>query len=84
MNNMLMLDTIPLMKSIDFKDRSKAEYYQVDIRYDSFQVLRVKYREGTLGFTPNCPYDLLHEQLVYMKGYLNILEERVKLGDFDL
>lgn len=82
MNN--ILDTIPLMQSKEYKDRSKAEYYQLKIRHDSLQALLVKYKEGTLGFTPNCPYDLLHEQLVYMKGYLSILEARIKLGDFDL
>ena len=81
---MYMIDTIPLMKSKEYKDRSKAEYYQLKIRHDNLQALLVKYREGTLGFTPNCPYDLLHEQLVYMKGYLDILEKRAEIGDFDL
>ena len=81
---MNILDTIPLMQSKEYKDRSKAEYYQLKIRHDRLSDMLTKYREGTLDFTPNCPYDLLHEQLVYMKGYLSILEERVKLGDFEL
>ena len=81
---MNILDTISLMQSKEYKDRAKAEYYQLKIRWNNLQALLVKYREGTLGFTPNCPYDLLHAQLVYMKGYLSILEERIKLGDFEL
>ena len=79
-----MLDTIPLMKSIDFKDRVKAEYHQLKIRHDGLSKMLEKYREGDLGFTPNCPYDLLHTQLVYMEGYMHILEERAEIEDIEL
>ena len=79
-----MLDTIPLMKSIDFKDRVKAEYRQLKIRHDGLSKMLEKYREGTLDFTPNCSYDLLHTQLVYMEGYMRILEERAVIEDIEL
>ena len=82
MNN--MLDTIPLMKSIDFKDRVRAEYHQLRIRHDGLSKMLEKYREGTLDFTPNCSYDLLHTQLVYMEGYMRILEERAEIEGIEL
>lgn len=43
-----------------------------------------KYRKGTLEFTPNCPYELLHMQLVIMKVYRDRLEERAKIENIDL
>ena len=43
-----------------------------------------KYKEGTLGFKPNCDYDLLHTQLVYMECYMNVLEERAKVEGIKL
>ena len=44
----------------------------------------IKYRQGTLDFVPNCSYDLLHTQLVYMEAYRDILEERAKIEHIDL
>ena len=79
-----LLATVPLMQSEDFKDRSKAEYYQLKIRYERLSKMLEKYREGTLDFTPNCSYDLLHTQLVYMEGYMRILEERAVIEDIEL
>ena len=79
-----LLDTIPLMQSKDFKDRAKAEYRQLKIRHDRLSDMLTKYREGDLGFTPNCSYDLLHTQLVYMEGYMKVLEERAIIEFIDL
>ena len=38
-----------------------------------------KYATGTLSFTPSCSYEVLFEQLVYMRGYMRILKERAKV-----
>lgn len=81
---MNLLDTIPLMTSDDFKDKTKAEYYQLQIRHEGLARILKGYREGTLDFTPNCPYDLLHAQLVYMECYMNVLEERAVIEDIEL
>ena len=43
-----------------------------------------KYRNGTLDFTPNCSYDLLHEQLIYMSSYLRVLKERARIENIEL
>lgn len=36
------------------------------------------YFDGKLDHEPRCTYNLLHEQYVYMKRYLDILEYRVE------
>ena len=81
---MILKDTIDLMNSSDFKDRVRAEYYQLKIRHEGLSKMLKGYREGTLDFTPNCSYDLLHTQLVYMECYMNVLEERAEVEDIEL
>lgn len=81
---MNLKDTIQLMLSDDFKERFKAEYYQLNKRIAGLQGMLIQYRQGTLDFVPNCSYDLLHEQLVYMELYREILEERAKIENIDL
>lgn len=81
---MKLQDTIELMNSGDFKDRIKAEYYQLKIRRDGLKEMLKKYKEGTLEFTPNCDYDLLHTQLVYMEGYMVVLETRAEIENIKL
>ena len=46
---MELQDTIELMKSSDFKDRFKAEYYQLDIRIKKLSDMLDKYKAGTLN-----------------------------------
>ena len=43
-----------------------------------------KYQAGTLDFTPNCSYDLLHEQLIYMRQYLRVMRERAQIEKIDV
>ena len=81
---MTLQHTIELMNSGDFKDRFKAEYYQLKIRCDGLKKMLKKYKEGTLEFTPNCDYDLLLTQLVYMEGYMVVLETRAEIENIKL
>ena len=81
---MKLQDTIKMMDNADYKERFKAEYYQLKIRYEGLARLLKGYREGTLNFTPNCSYELLHTQLVYMECYMNVLEERAKIENVEL
>ena len=81
---MELKETIEMMTSSDFKDRTRAEYYQLKIRHEGLTRMLKGYREGTLDFTPNCSYDLLHTQLVYMECYINVLEERAKIENIEL
>lgn len=41
-------------------------------------------KAGTLPFKPTFDYELLYEQLVYMKAKLRVLEERAKIEDINL
>ena len=79
-----LAETALLMQSDDFKDRFKAEYFQLAIRISGLEKMLEKYRSGTLAFNPNSSYELLHEQFVYMKNYIKVLEERAKLEGIDL
>ena len=81
---MKLQDTIELMNSKDFKDGTRAEYYQLKIRHEGLARMLKKHKEGTLEFVPNCDYDLLHTQLVYMECYMNVLEERAKIENIEL
>lgn len=67
-------DTIPLMVSEDYRDRLKAEYFQL--------VLRIKKLEIRLEEVSD---ELLGAQLTIMEAYRKILKERLsKEGIKDL
>ena len=76
--------TIKLMKSEDYKERFKAEYYQTKIRYDKLHTMIVKYEAGKLDFTPSCDIDLLKKQKRAMGEYLYCLEVRAEIEEIVL
>ena len=75
---------IELMKSEDYKDRFRAEYYQLEDRIDKLANMLEKYKAGTLNFTPSCSYELLSYQLQTMNAYKRVLEERAEIEGIDL
>lgn len=81
---MELKDTIDMMMSSDYKERFKAEYYQLKIRYIKLQDMVNKYDNGTLGFEPNCSIKRLKYQLRAMSDYLNIMQDRAIWEDIDL
>lgn len=81
---MELKDTIELMQSDDYKERFRAEYFQLKIRADKLSAFLVKYANGELDFTPSCSYDCLYEQYVYMKNYQHQLEVRARCESIDL
>ena len=81
---MQLKDTIEMMTSEDFKERFKAEYNQVKIRYDKLDEIIVKYEAGTLNFTPLCSLELLKEQKKYMGCYIRCLKIRAEIEGIDL
>lgn len=81
---MELKDTIDLMTSADYKERFKAEYMQAKIRYDKLDAMTVKYEAGTLGFTPDCPLDLLKEQKRHMGNYIRTLKIRAEIEGIQL
>ena len=81
---MELQDTIDLMKSSDFKDRFKAEYYQLKIRTEKLAAMLDKYEARTLEFTPKCGIEILTAQHEFMKAYLHILKERADIEGIEL
>lgn len=81
---MELKDTIQLMQSEDYKDRFKAEYYQVKIRTQKLNDMLLKYDAGTLGFNPECSLRLLKDQLSIMRDYMYALEVRAEIEGIDL
>lgn len=77
-------ETIKGMLSPDYKERFKAEYDQLKIRYDKLDAMTVKYEAGTLGFEPSCSLELLKEQKSLMGQYLRILKIRAEIEGVDL
>lgn len=77
-------DTVNLMLGDDFKDRLRAEYYQVKIRMNGLEAMLDKWTKGELDFKPKCPIGLLQQQLDVMRQYFGILQIRASIEDIDL
>ena len=81
---MELKDTIEMMQSEDFKERFKAEYYQVKIRYEKLHNMIVKYEAKTLTFEPKCSLELFKHQASMMGQYLYDLELRAQIENVEL
>lgn len=81
---MELKDTINMMTSADYKDRFRAEYWQLKIRLEKLRKMITKYQAGTLGFTPACSLELLKEQVEPMQLYLDVLEVRAEIEGVQL
>lgn len=75
---------IEMMTSTDYKERFKAEYFQLKDRYEKLHKMVVKQEAGTLDFEPGCSLELLKEQKSYMGRYLYTLEVRAEIENVDL
>lgn len=76
---MELRDTIALMESADYKERFKAEYYQLEIRYRKLDRMIKDYEAGTLDFEPTCNIRMLKEQRDLMGKLLGVLELRAEI-----
>jgi len=77
-------ETIPMMESEDYKERFRAEYWQVLIRYQKLDSMLEQWSLGELDFLPACPKWLFEKQLDIMWEYINVLFQRAKHEGFDL
>lgn len=77
-------DTIKMMDSVDYKERFKAEYYQVVIRYQKLKSMLDKWDNGQLEFTPTCPRSTYNMQITAMTNYIAILETRAVMEGVEL
>lgn len=83
-HDMELKDTVELMNSADYKDRFKAEYLQVMIRFEKLMQMCKKWDDGELNFSPTCPRSTYNIQLTAMADYLAILEARAVMEGIDL
>lgn len=81
---MELKDTVEIMNSADYKERFKAEYYQVVIRYKRLKAMIEKWDKGELSFSPTCPRSTYNIQLTAMTDYIAVLEARAVMEDIPL
>lgn len=77
-------ETIEMMNSEDYKERFKAEYYQVVIRYQKLKSMLDKWDNGQLDFTPTCPRSTYNMQITAMTDYITVLEARAVMEGVEL
>ena len=76
---MELVETVDMMESPNYKERFKAEYWQIKIRWRKLHRMLVKYEAGTLDFEPSCSLEILKKQAFYMGNYIHILEIRAEV-----
>ena len=81
---MKLIDTVPLMNSEDYKDRFKAEYYQVFVRFVKLKAVLEKWDKDELDFEPTCPDSTYEMQIKAMRDYISVLEARAVMENIDL
>lgn len=81
---MELKDTVQMMNSADYKDRFKAEYYQVVIRYKKLKAMLEKWDKGELNFVPTCPRSTYNMQISAMTDYIAVLEARAVMEGVEL
>lgn len=67
-----------------YKERFIKEYTELSERITKLDNIIIKYIEGTLDFTPDCPIDLLIRQSYSMGLYKRALEERASYEHINL
>ena len=77
-------DTLEMMNSSDYRQRLKAEYYQLLFRLDALTVMLIKWENNMLDFEPKCSKETLENQVIFMQGYMGILRLRAEIEGIDL
>ena len=81
---MKLTETVEMMNSSDYKERFKAEYAQLVIRYYGLRNMLEKWDNGTLEFKPTCPRSTYNLQIKAMTDYIAVLEARAVMENIDL
>lgn len=81
---MILNDTIEMMQSSDYKERFKAEYYQLKIRICKLDNMLNAWYRGELTFEPTCPRSTYDLQIRAMRDYKAILEMRAVMEGVEL
>lgn len=81
---MKLSETVEMMNSADYKERFKAEYAQLVIRYKGLKGMLEKWDNGTLSFEPTCPRSTYNMQIRAMTDYIAVLEARAVMENIVL
>lgn len=81
---MTLTETIPLMTSEDYRDRFKAEYWQLKNRTEKLQAMLTADEVGTLPFKFKCSRTLLRDQLRKSRDLAGILATRARVEGINL
>ena len=82
--DMTLKDTSEMMNSDNYKERFKAEYYQLVTRYKGLESMLAKWNKAALNFEPTCLRSIYNMQLKTMTDYITILEARAAIEDINL
>ena len=81
---MKLVETVEMMNSTDYKQRFKAEYVQLVIRFNGLKNMLKKWDDGNLEFKPTCPRSTYDLQINAMCNYIAVLEARAVMENVDL
>lgn len=81
---MKLVETVEMMNSTDYKQRFKAEYVQLVIRFNGLKNMLKKWDDGNLEFEPTCPRSTYDLQIDSMSKYIAVLEARAVMENIDL
>lgn len=81
---MELKDTVDMMLSDNYKDRFKAEFHQLDIRYSRLNNMLELWDKGKLDFTPICARSIYEKQLRAMADYRDVLMLRAHIEGIEL
>lgn len=77
-------DTVEMMLSDDWRERLRAEYWQLVILHRNLERMLKKWDNGKLNFKPACSRSLYELQLSSMADYITILEARAQIEGVEL
>lgn len=81
---MKLNETVEMMNSTDYKERFKAEYYQIKIRICGLQNMLSAWDNDKLTFEPTCPRSTYDLQLKAMMEYKALLEMRAVMENIHI
>lgn len=84
LKEVILKDTCKMMCSEDYKERFRAEYVQLVIRYSKLKTMLDSWDNGELSFTPTCPRSTYNMQIKAMADYIAVLEARAVMEGIDL
>lgn len=81
---MELKDTAAMMLSEDYKERFRAEYGQLRLRYQKLKSMLDRWDQGMMEFEPTCPRSIYNMQIRAMEDYIAVLEARAVMEDIVL